>query len=421
MEIELAIVNAAVSDLLPTGRLTSALSAEAIRALDRRLQAATLPTDITRIKLWTIHGRLAYDNNPATPADGTADTVSRRAQTVVTTGLPLAVHSAGAEDETHFETGFGTQTYELYYPVRNRNGDLVAVAEVYSDKEILADQFQTIIRDTSNVWMLAALAGIVGLLGLVRIAHRRLQAKDDSMRKELAALASRNAQLLQESEVLRRNTGQMSERNLEQIGNDLHDGPVQLLSLTGLYLDKVTPTPDTGAVLEKARGVLGRVLGELRSISEGLVLPELDGKSLDECLSLAVRRFTALTGMPVRHRDFSTGARPEPEVCRILYRILWECLQNAYKHAEGKGVTIETTVTDGWLHLAVSDRGPGFPDARQPGHAPPPDQSPAKPMAGNRQPIGLVGIRTRLRGIGGRMEIVHRDGHGTSVQISAPL
>lgn len=336
---------------------------------------------------------------------------------MVTTGLPLAVHSAGAEDETHFETGFGTQTYELYYPVRNRNGDLVAVAEVYSDKEILADQFQTIIRDTSNVWMLAALAGIVGLLGLVRIAHRRLQAKDDSLRKGLAALASRNAQLLQESEVLRRNTGQMSERNLEQIGNDLHDGPVQLLSLTGLYLDKITPTPDTGAVLEKARGVLGRVLGELRSISEGLVLPELDGKSLDECLSLAVRRFTALTGMPMRHRDFSTGARPEPEVCRILYRILWECLQACRRKGRAHG-------DDRHRRLAASGGirpWTGLSRCEAAGSCAPSGPITAPPMASNRKPIGLVGIRTRLRGIGGRMEIVHRDGHGTSVQISAPL
>lgn len=407
LDVEQAIFNAALSGLLPTEPMTDALPADRLAALHDRLSAAVLPSYTTRLKLWTVRGVLVLDSDvPGAPPVE----ISERALTVATDGRPLAVLSHHNEGEDHFDTDFSEQTYEVYLPIRNRAGTVVAVGEIYSDKEVLAEQFERITRQSSIVRTVAAMIGIMGLLLLVRIAHLRLRDNDRSLRQiatRFADLAERNDQLLHASEALRQRIAHMNERMLQQIGTDLHDGPVQLLTLAGLYLDQPATGPADAALTAKARAFLGQALGDLRSISEGLVLPELDQLTPDQCLDLAVNRFSALTGMAISHPSFATGANLPAEHCRILYRVLWECLQNAHKHAGGAGVEVAADLEGATLRLKIRDRGPGF--------------APPRPADSDRKPIGLVGIRTRLRAIGGRMQITDREGGGTEVSITVPL
>jgi signal transduction histidine kinase len=88
-----------------------------------------------------------------------------------------------------------------------------------------------------------------------------------------------------------------------------------------------------------------------------------------------------------------------------LFRALQETLSNATRHGRGIGVTVHAWADDRFLHLEVSDRGPGFSVAsRMPGGG-----------------IGLPGIRERAALVGGTFEIRSAPGEGTTVSLSWPV
>ena len=86
-----------------------------------------------------------------------------------------------------------------------------------------------------------------------------------------------------------------NENLLARIGQDLHDGPIQLVSL--LMLKLTDPTASRSDSIGSSRvhdstiePLTKRILAELRNISTGLVLPELEGLTPNEILLLAVQK-----------------------------------------------------------------------------------------------------------------------------------
>jgi signal transduction histidine kinase len=70
--------------------------------------------------------------------------------------------------------------------------------------------------------------------------------------------------------------------------------------------------------------------------------------------------------------------------------VIREALHNALRHAEPKHLAVELRFDDGSLHAEVTDDGHGFdPDA-----------------AGANGHYGLIGMRERVKRLGGEMQIV---------------
>ncbi len=67
---------------------------------------------------------------------------------------------------------------------------------------------------------------------------RRHQNALEDMVMEARALAAQNDKLRQEADDARMESIQSNERFLAQIGQDLHDGPIQLLSILSLKLNE---------------------------------------------------------------------------------------------------------------------------------------------------------------------------------------
>ena len=160
---------------------------------------------------------------------------------------------------------------EVYAPIyREGTSEVIAAGEFYEK----ADRFLVMLgasrRDT---WLIvgATTAGMMWLLYMIvrsasdlivrqqNLLHRRLESAQ--------ALSAQNGKLRQSAELARMDASKSNEDLLNRIGADLHDGPVQLLS--ALLLNP----RDVDLVQQLAR----QVLDELREISGGLVLPELEG------------------------------------------------------------------------------------------------------------------------------------------------
>src|SRR5690606_28034934 len=146
-------------------------------------------------------------------------------------------------------------------------------------------------------------------------------------------LSGQVTELHRESERLRLDATLSNERLLAQVGSDLHDGPLQLLTLVILRLSQQRAKAKTATLrsgLQRTAELAAEALDDIRNISSGLVLPELENLSLKEVLELVIARHEGATGTRVR-RDVDSGEVSALMAVKICcYRLIQEALNNAF-------------------------------------------------------------------------------------------
>lgn len=149
----------------------------------------------------------------------------------------------------------------------------------------------------------------------------------------------------------------------------------------------------------EALAAMRRVVGLLRDADD--VAPASPGP---ERLTDLVARF-GRHGPPVRLRLPEGEPGWPPEVTTTVHRIVQEALTNVSRHAPHAGsVTVTVDEDPDGLSVEVVDDAP---------------PSPAR--AGHRGGYGLVGMRERVRTLGGTLRAGPRDGRGWSVRATLPL
>ena len=136
----------------------------------------------------------------------------------------------------------------------------------------------------------------------------------------------------------------LHDRQMCQIGSDLHDGPAQLLASALLYMDGLAVADSaTGAAAETAvRDAITDALREIRDIMVGVVLPELDRRTAAAAVRLAVDTYQRRTGCVVTLDDsgLPTSFEPPKALKDCLYRLVQEGLWNSFKHANGAAQSV---------------------------------------------------------------------------------
>jgi signal transduction histidine kinase len=249
-------------------------------------------------------------------------------------------------------------------------------------------------------------------VGLIE-EQRRLIAE---RREETSRLVAQRDALRKLTEIVHRRGMEHNERLLRRIGSDLHDGPAQHLALVLLRLDALSPThpAQSGSdaspeALETIRRATSDALKEIRHISAGLALPELQKISLADALQIAVRAHQRATGTPVESAiDRGLPVRLPLPMTICLYRFAQEALNNAFRHAGGKGQRLRATCDGGTISVEVADNGPGFVL----------DQ-----VSTGDEHLGLSGLRYRIESVGGSLRIDSVVGEGTKLtaQFRNPL
>ena len=406
-----------IEQALARGVLLSVLGDEPVRdflptTMRHRLDQATStqidPDYINKIKIWGLDGALVYDSAvPIHPLEELDPAVARalRGETVI-------IKASDESPENIEEIGLGSVVYEVYMPLLNSRGEIIAVGEIYCSLELLLARISSLLGATDLIRFASLMIGIAGLAVLVAFAQRRLKRQERSIEESLARsdeLAARNQHLFNESERLRTQASQISEALLTRIGSELHDGPIQLLSIAALYRSQLVHAEADQPTAQKASELLDAALADLRAISTGLVLPTLDGLTLGETLRLAVQNFRAECGTEVALKADGVDAMLSQDVRTAIYRIVSEALHNARKHAEGRGISVEAQIADCVLTISISDKGPGMRA----------NAVEERPQHG--VPLGLTGMRNRAKSIGASLEINSRPGRGTQVRLSLNL
>jgi len=251
---------------------------------------------------------------------------------------------------------FGAHTISLlriYTPLhRPGNGDVFAIAGLYYSAKSLID-IQS--RAHIGVWTVVlgtGIAVVVALYAFVASANRTITRQAARLESNLAESRQMSEEILglhQTSEQLRIDAIEANEQLLARVGSDIHDGPLQLLTLVVLQLSRAGKAAEALAPMAK---LAAEAIAELRNISAGLVLPELAGLNLEETVTLAVRHYEAATGTRVAlHLEgLDRLASSDAQVC--IYRVVQESLSNAFRHSGGLEQTVAAVgASDGTVDL----------------------------------------------------------------------
>jgi signal transduction histidine kinase len=314
------------------------------------------------------------------------------------------------EDPDEFdarERAIAPHLVEFYAPVREAgSGRVIAVAEFYASGERVRSDVR---REIALSWLIVALVTIFMIIALWSIVTKGGRVIADQ-RYQLKAQIANLRMLLAQNEDLRvrlqrsnATAAEATEQFLRRIGADLHDGPAQLLSYTLLRLHKLAPAVEQGGSV-KERGDLQLIrdavrdsLREIRDISQGMGLPELEPISLAEVIKMAIGLHERLTNTFVSS-DFDGLPEDVPKALKIcIYRFVQEGLTNAFRHAGGIGQCVTARATHE-IEVKVLDRGPGLAAEES-----------------LQERLGLAGLRARIEGVGGNLTICSESGKGTSL------
>jgi two-component system, LuxR family, sensor kinase FixL len=186
----------------------------------------------------------------------------------------------------------------------------------------------------------------------VRLEHRRLFTgfiRDITERKRL------------EREVL-----EISERERQRIGQDLHDGLCQQLAaielMSQVLEQKLTPRskPAAARAGEIARYVR-ETISQTRLLARGLSPVTLESEGLLSGLLELAGNTEKMFGVPCRFESSGEVRVREAAVATHLYRIAQEAVSNAIKHGKAGRLVIGLQRLSDRTVLTISDNGRGFP------------------------------------------------------------
>jgi signal transduction histidine kinase len=191
--------------------------------------------------------------------------------------------------------------------------------------------------------------------------------------------------------------------SLRRLERDIHDGPQQ--RLVRMQMDLAAAERQLDGDPEKARGLIAEAmqqskdaLEELRSLSRGFAPPIL----LDRGLVAALESAATRSPIPTRVVDELTVATVlEQEVERNAYFVASEALTNAIKHSGATDIEVRVSATVSDLVVSVRDNGSGGATTTS-GH-------------------GIAGLRERMRGAGGSLEVHSPSGGPTVITARLPL
>jgi len=215
---------------------------------------------------------------------------------------------------------------------------------------------------------------------------------------------------LSEQRRLEREIIEMSTRQQQEIGREIHDGLGQELTallMLASGLERKLSRPDGGLGPEdfaKITQYLKRALDTARSLSKGLAPADIATEGLPAALQDLADRMQAATGLDI---DFSSAGDvrvDDSNRAAHLFRIAQEALSNAVRHADATRLELGLEATDDGLLLSIRDNGKGLPeDAERNGR------------------LGLHLMRYRASILGGECSIAAHPGGGTLVRCEVPM
>jgi two-component system, NarL family, sensor histidine kinase UhpB len=237
--------------------------------------------------------------------------------------------------------------------------------------------------------------------------NRAVLVRDDGIGIGIGTGISISTRDITERKRLEQEILDVSGRERQSIGRDLHDGLGQELTgvalmLRGLSSRLAQRCPEAMDSINEIVALVNQSIENARSLARGLLPVRAETGGLAFALRELASRSGDLYGLEV---NFRTEVWPELRLDETdsshLYRIAQEALTNAARHGHATLVDIALLVTLDTFSLFITDNGEGI-------------SLPASPYRG----MGLKIMKYRAGMIGAKFEIAPNEPHGTVVRIT---
>jgi len=199
---------------------------------------------------------------------------------------------------------------------------------------------------------------------------------------------------------------EISDREQQRLGQELHDGICQHLTAVAFMARSVALRLKNHRVIEvhdieKIAQLVNDAAADTRNLSRALHRIDIDSAGLIGALQDLVDREIWQT--PCRLEINRAFHIDDDAAASHLYRIAREAVINANKHAQAREIVVELGRSQKGIFLSVTDNGFGFQTKQD------------KP-----QGLGFHIMKYRARSIGGRLEMESRKQGGTRVACYLP-
>jgi two-component system, NarL family, sensor histidine kinase DegS len=205
------------------------------------------------------------------------------------------------------------------------------------------------------------------------------------------------------------------EAERSRISRDLHDGILQTLLSFEIQLDvlrrAVAASPDqVAASLTVLQQTVKNESAELRRMVTDMRPVRVQSADLVDLMIGFAERYRNESNLALDLLIDSVEVQAPDRVCREVFQIYREALNNIKKHAKASHVVVKLSQDDRSLVLVVDDNGEGFSFAGR--------------FTGDeldRLRLGPISIKERTRTVGGVLTVESNPGHGARLTIEIPL
>jgi two-component system CheB/CheR fusion protein len=234
----------------------------------------------------------------------------------------------------------------------------------------------------------------------------------DALNARLKQEVAGHQQAQQSRHELQRRLVNAQEEERARISRELHDEVGQQISALMLALkalEAAMPAGGTPERLRELRATAEKVGREIHDLATELRPIALDELGLARALAGYLEAWQSRTSIAV---DFVSAGIDEPRlpsaIETTLYRIVQEAMNNVFKHAAAKTVSVSIERRGEHVLCIVEDDGTGFDQQTLSEH-------------GDVRRIGIAGMRERVGIVGGELTIESDAGRGTTLRVKLPL
>jgi signal transduction histidine kinase len=215
--------------------------------------------------------------------------------------------------------------------------------------------------------------------------------------------------------LLRHMRARAIEAERSRISRDLHDGILQTLLSVEIQLDvlrrQLPQSPDQAASgLASLQQTVHSESYELRRMVTDLRPLRVQSADMLDMMTGFAERFRNESSIQVELILDTPELQAPDRVCREIFQIYREALNNIKKHARASHVVVKLTQSDSRVTLMVDDDGEGFSFAGR--------------FSGeelDRLRLGPISIKEHTRSIGGVLTVESSPGHGARLIVEVPL
>jgi signal transduction histidine kinase len=219
----------------------------------------------------------------------------------------------------------------------------------------------------------------------------------------LASFADQASLALDRAQAISDRAELMLVADRERIARDLHDLVIQRLFATGLQLQgarRIATGDDLRTRLDAAVSDLDVTIRDIRSTI--FELQRSHDQSLRADVRGVVREYVPVLGFtPLVRTTGPVDTAAAPALGAQLLAVLREALSNVARHAEADAAVVEVEATASHLVVRVTDNGSGVP--------------------AHRRESGLRNVRRRATELGGTLQLLAEEPHGTRLEWTVPL